>query len=889
MATEKALYTTKTDFQTFGFEDVAVNPLIGHDTAFVEPNIKGSNFALKGTAAAQTDFGTAPRAQSMKTNGASTTTPVRALAWSGQSYANNGKIAVSIWVKPNANSLAKQWAIFATNRGNQSTAAENGFHLAINKDTASGIKCLHARVVVAGVAKWQAYTLQEDMVGQGTKLFQFDQDKWYHIYAMVDTTQTWKIQVFVDGVLVLRNSTNPALPATFTSAFTVGDMLTSAGALTTNGFLGEVAEPLYLVGDNVWTETQMNAYRNGVLNGAFLDVTTTTGSVQLPKDSAGRYVAGTHTWTSPVVDLTNPFDDYGAIRAVGQIPTGTIMNFYTRASDDGATFDSWVALGQDGHIYSNNKRYLQVKVEMSTTLSTATPLFEEIQVLDYAKARRVVLATQKLLAYRDLESGLFPLGEIRNTEPIIDEEINGQDIMTFTLPFNDKKRKELGDEPELVFSIGDRYYKLKQIKDKRDSDGKIESEFTCEANWIELNGYYVESIELVEVTPYTALATILSSIHYETGDPLCDWTIGRVDITKLRTIRKTETTNVLALIREVQSTWGGEIYFDTKNKTISLLERVGKDIGVRFYYEKNLQEVERTIDTYNLVTRIYPKGKGDLDISTVHPEGKTYIENLEWVEALGLRQKIYRLDWSDERYTIPQNLYDDGKATLDEMARPTIAYVIKIHDLSALSGHEHEAFELGDTITVVDKDLFGVELPNRVVRRKWNVKVPEDTEVELSIPQKTLADIQARAADDTMTTLTESDPLSTTDAQQMTVFNQLLNSRGDDGLESSWTVDSGVVDTDILLANAGFSGEWSFQLNPDYGKSIKMTQTVDGVSHRSSYTVSCAVAKEGEITRGGQDAFVGIKVLVYYKDDPTKPQEFLLKAPDITDAGTGGA
>ena len=58
---------------------------------------------------------------------------------------------------------------------------------------------------------------------------------------------------------------------------------------------------------------------------------------------------------------------------------------------------------------------------------------------------------------------------------------------------------------------------------------------------------------------------------------------------------------------------------------------------------------------------------------------------------------------------------------LAQYAKPRISYVLSAMDLSALTGYEHEAWDLGDIVTVDDKDL-NLSVKTRVVRRQYNLQ-----------------------------------------------------------------------------------------------------------------------------------------------------------------------
>jgi hypothetical protein len=272
-------------------------------------------------------------------------------------------------------------------------------------------------------------------------------------------------------------------------------------------------------------------------------------------------------------------------------------------------------------------------------------------------------------------------------------------------------------------------------------------------------------------------------------------------------------------------------------------------------------------------------------VKSVHPDGLDYVENLEWVNALNLRNKIRVDRFKDDRYTIPQNLYDVGILMINELAKPSVIYAMSVNDLSILSGHEHETIGIGDVVYAVDTELLNLLVSSRIVRRKYNVRQPQKTEIELNQPKKTLADANQRNIDDSLQILAESDPLDTNDVQQMTVFNHLLNSRAEDDI-AYWEVTGSGVTTEI----GGFSGDASWKLESGYGVTNKLKQSIFGVSHRSAYTVSAYVYNEGTITRGtSENAFVGIKVTIHYKEPDSEGKTFeehYLAIPDITQEGS---
>lgn len=866
------LVRTINDFRQISLPNFEINPFHYHN---------GKDFYIDGSGQNAFVIGGQPtvvdgvRGKALKMNGGH-------LYWSQGGLPASDKYMISLWVKPDASdvSTSNSWRILATSR--KTGLPDVGLHLAIYNSYGSGRPTGLINWRMYGTVGNLNYYTHENAIGN--TLFNLEADKWYHIVLIYNKNDDYKARLYVNGKLIAYNSTDVNPTNGWSNPFTVGDMLSASNG-TVYPFQGVIDEVIYAYGDNVWTPSQVQEYYDLVTNGQFLDYEE-DGTLRLGKKVDGTYTTTPISWESGVIDLGEKgFVDYGLLQAIGTKPSGTNLIVYTRTSGDGNNWTSWTQVPPNGLIQSPNMRYIQVRVVLQSVDGSNTPIVDAIQLLQEEKPtlpNTLVKADDPLYLYRDLETGLKSLGVVKNAYDItIEEEVKGEDTLSFKLPVKDAKRQEIGDEAvEMLAVIGERYYIVKEVIDKRDNDGKLYSEFICEARWTELREWYAKDIDVSNATAKTAIETIFANIFREAGDAEFDWKIGIVEVTKRRTLQS-EWNDVLSLLREVEETWGGELLFDTKNKVVHLLGKIGKESGVRFYYNKNLKNIERRIDTYDLVTRIYPEGKGGLDIKTVN-NGVPYLENTTWVDRLKLRKRIIPYRWKDERYTIPENLKEDAQAMLDEMSKPRISYTTTIHDLSTLTGHEHESFQLGDTVTIIDEDLFNEIIVNRVVRRKQDVRKPENTTVELSQPLKTLADVRSRAIDEQIQNLVESDPLSTTDVQQMTVFNHLLNSRADDGF-SSWEHDySG---TKFELANAGFSGSWSFKVTPEFGKYATLTQTVEGVSHRSTYTISASVATEGKIVRGSSnDAFVGIKILVYYEGED-EPEVHYLAIPDITSEG----
>jgi phage minor structural protein len=858
MAISRALITNKTDFIRNGYGSTEFNPDL-----FFNFEDQPSNFLLTRT---PVDIA-GVRGRAKHLNSAA---HYRVKNVAHDAYKNE----YSFWVKFDQAAFATdKWSILLTNRGTPSLS-DHGFHLAMFNSAAEGTGQIIARIYKNGTQ------VENQQSHKMTTPFRAVPDTWYHVRFVYDSQSIGnKLRVYFNNTLVVWGSTDVGL-GSFTRDLTIGQ-LSSTDANTYPAAFA-LDEFMYFKGSKVADyETYFTEYYNAIVSGKILDYSTEPGSIQLHKKfTDGTYITGSPVgWTSNIIDLGTPIDYYARLQVTADYdPNIHTVTVSTRSSDDGLSFSSWQNTSSDGTIYSPKRRYYQIQVSLMTGSNTTTPILKEMQLLEYEAPKQLSLKSEPLKVYKDLASGLEPIGTLHNAYDIwIEEEVKAQDILTFNLPMTDPKRKILGEEAvEFLIKLGNRRYIMKQNNDKKDSSGKKLSSFKAEAKWYELNDPKVIEYELVEADVVSHINKILSS-----SVPATTWKLALNVSTKTqkRTIRGS-WKSVLALLRDVEDTFGVELYFDTENDEITVMDQIGKDNKVRFYYQKNMTEIERDIDTYGMVTRLYCYGAGELDLKTVN-NGLEYIEDFTFVDKLGLRNRIRPDVWSDDRYTIPENLLEDGRAKLKEEAKPNVTYSMGLLDLSSRSGHEPESIGLGDTVYAIDEDLLSTELASRVMRRKYNVRQPQKTEVELEQPKKQLADAQSRAFDDNVQDLVESDPVLSSDIQEMTVFNHLLNSRADDGLaEWTQTGTAGVSAT----SEGGFSGENSFKLEANYDEFKGIYQEIYNLSHRSTYTISAMAYKEGNITAGAS-GFVGIRIKVTYKPDENgvvKEETKLLKIPDVT-------
>ena len=520
--------------------------------------------------------------------------------------------------------------------------------------------------------------------------------------------------------------------------------------------------------------------------------------------------------------------------------TTAIASVETSTSDDLSDWSDWVAVGTDGKLQSPNRNYIRFKVTLTTSDTSKTPKLIDIRLYDIPKAPYEKIGYARPVVLDD--NGAWEAILENAYDIIVTGEINGEDTLTFSIPFRDGKRKYLENEKKI--QIVDDVYKVRTITDVKDSTGNTVTQIYAEAEFYDLTfSVRKEEKKFDAETADVAMAYALADT---------EWSVGTVNVTTKRTWTSTEK-NALSILRSVANLHGGDLVFDCPNRLVHLLTVNGKDSGALFAYKKNMKSIERVVDTRSLVTRLYAVGANGMTFADING-GKPYLEDFTYSKEV----RITTLDCSS--FTNPYQMKEYTAMRLAEYCKPSVSYVLNAMDLSVLTGYEHEAWNLGDYVRVEDKDL-GLSVTTRIVRREYNLQEPWNTVLELSTTLKNLGS-SVSSIDTIADALEGTGMVSNNDIRELVPFNHLRNSRADDGL--AYWVSSG-FEAD---GENGASGTASFKAVGVEGMTLSLAQTVYP-SNRSSYTLSAQIASE-DLEKLSDDAQVGIEVVIEYEDGSTE-------------------
>lgn len=191
-------------------------------------------------------------------------------------------------------------------------------------------------------------------------------------------------------------------------------------------------------------------------------------------------------------------------------------------------------------------------------------------------------------------------------------------------------------------------------------------------------------------------------------------------------------TNSYNLLQMMCTVYNVEFIFDTYNKVVTFVDKVGKDAGVYFMKDINLKQLNVDTHTHKYITRVIPVGKDGLTIESVN-SGKNYLENKTYTT-----KNIYGI-WQSDKHDNPKALMDDARRFLDEMAVPYETYEVLVDDLYALKGYDEFKYGLGDVVTIIDGDTE-TRIQQRVIQRTYNLLEPDKDTIHIANKDATFED-----------------------------------------------------------------------------------------------------------------------------------------------------
>lgn len=321
----------------------------------------------------------------------------------------------------------------------------------------------------------------------------------------------------------------------------------------------------------------------------------------------------------------------------------------------------------------------------------------------------------------------------------VNEEYKLNEITTlsFEVPVLNPNYKLLANEQLVEFK--NEYYIIKQLSWSKQNDGRLNVRVDAK-HYSDILASDLISID--EIEPLNVLDLMKIALQYDTNNlPLTGWAIGNVTVDK--TVKRGLEANEqspFTILLAVAEKYEAYVVFNSKTMTVDMhpITNTSKPI-MDLRVSKNLKSIEVDYDTTELVTRLYCYGgqneEGfDIDIITVNPTEKAYIDNFDYFLSLGYTQqyidsnkdKFVRTSiWRDTAYFDPSDLYTDGLKELKRVSQPKVNISIEALDVTKSTLPDSVSnLKVGDCIRVIDEDLNNLDILCNVVSRNINHNEP---------------------------------------------------------------------------------------------------------------------------------------------------------------------
>lgn len=293
--------------------------------------------------------------------------------------------------------------------------------------------------------------------------------------------------------------------------------------------------------------------------------------------------------------------------------------------------------------------------------------------------------------------------------------LDGMDTMSFCLDTHHEKYPLLYEEAKVIG--GGNEWIIKKI-----DDDKID----CELDFDFLKTTVYQNYKSETATLQTVLEAHLPS----------PWTILGANVSSISRTISFDFCTDFDVIYHCMSVYKVYFVWDIPRKRLTVVNPdLMQPTGEYVTSELNLKSLSFKGDTTEFATRLYAFGADGMTLEEAVIDGARY--GLKYVENKNYCDKTVCAYWSDERYTVPESLYEDAVEKLNTLAFPVRSYECNVVDLAKQS--DEYAFlniSMHKKVTLIDIDrsirvehqvVEYTEFPDESHRNKIVLScVPED-------------------------------------------------------------------------------------------------------------------------------------------------------------------
>lgn len=333
----------------------------------------------------------------------------------------------------------------------------------------------------------------------------------------------------------------------------------------------------------------------------------------------------------------------------------------------------------------------------------------------------------------------------------IEGEINGASTLTFSFSKRGEKYQYVKNVQSIYAADGREYTRLgleKSLATVRGADNKITYTATAWETQNLLRGKY-KNISNDTLTPNPTGNTViivsggtnLSGGLYTVGSAAhalyallsgTGWTLGACDVTGKYDL-ETEGKSVYENIEAAVGLWGGMLFWDSANRTVSwraesTYQQFG---GFQIRYGKNLKSLERNESTA-IITRLYPYGENKLSIKTYKPTGSAAAHGKEYIDNFSYTTTVYEGQIQNNDIREQATLWNWAQEQHKKLCRPQVTYSASAIDLTEISNYNDFKPVLGQMADVIDDEVAeGTIDRKRIVKLSYDFFRPWDCDIEI--------------------------------------------------------------------------------------------------------------------------------------------------------------
>lgn len=181
------------------------------------------------------------------------------------------------------------------------------------------------------------------------------------------------------------------------------------------------------------------------------------------------------------------------------------------------------------------------------------------------------------------------------------------------------------------------------------------------------------------------------------------------------------------------------VWFIREKKVVVYKPDAMNPTGEYVTSELNLRSLSFKGSSKEFATRLYAYGKDGLtmeDAMIDDGNGGTVRYGLQYVENHEYADKIVCAYWSDDRYSVPENLYEDAMEKLIKMSTPERSYECDVIDLAKQdSRYSFLEFAMHKKITLIDAERH-IRVEHQIVEYdEWPDDMDDNTVTLSCVPQ----------------------------------------------------------------------------------------------------------------------------------------------------------